>query len=416
MLLFFGIVTLLFTPYDGATGSLNKIKALKFSSNSYIRYSPDMSPLTNIFSICGWVKDIGSSSYRTILMYYNSIAELIIFTDGSHIALFGSYQHLQSKFSVAKGHWHHVCSTWSLESRSHSYYVNGVLLGSRQTTAGRTLKTGGELTLGMYGSSYPFDGEMMYLNVYAKELSSSEIASIVEKGMCNVETDKHESSRVIKWEELVKLRRTGTITDVYIDECLVQLGSSFDQKVAKLEGAERKLNETADELTETRQKLNATIVELTETREQLNSTLDGLTETRQELNATLDELKGLLAKQNNTWDWNIFLSEQFLNETFTTEHAQLLRSSWEDAAERLVGFTLTDKLIKLLDFFDPVENRPWSMLYSENYLNQVFTREMARRLTNIWDGISEKLVGVKMTEEVIQLLKYVTDNSNCGNS
>lgn len=333
-------------------------------------------------------------------MYYSSITEMVIFTDGSHLYLFGSYHHLHGKFSVPKGTWHHICSTWSLASRSHRYYVNGVLLGSRQTTAGRTLKTGGELTLGRWGNHHSFDGEMMYLNVYAKELSSSEIAIMVEKGMCNVEADEHESSRVIKWEELVKLRRTGTITDVYIDECIVQLASSFDQKVAKLEGAERKLNGTAGELTETRQKLNATIVELTETREELNS--------------TLDDLKEVLANQNNTWDWNIFLSEQFLNETFTTEHSQLLRSSWEDAAERLVGFTLTDKLIKLLDFFDPVENRPWSMLYSENYLNQVFTREMARRLTKIWDGISEKLVGVKMTEEVIQLLKYVTDNSNCG--
>ena len=89
--------------------------------------------------------------------------------------------------------------------------MNGVPLGSRQTTAGRTLTTGGELTLGMWGStSHPFDGEMAYLNVYAKELSSSEIASMLEKGMCNVEADEHESSRVIKWEELVKLTRTGT--------------------------------------------------------------------------------------------------------------------------------------------------------------------------------------------------------------
>ena len=202
--------------------------------------------------------------------------------------------------------------------------MNGLLLGSRQTTAGKTLTTGGELTLGMWGSSsHPFDGEMAYLNVYAKELSSSEIASTVEKGMCNIEADEHESTRVIKWEDLVKLRRTGTVTDVYIEECLVQLDSIFDQKEAKLKGAERKLNETAGELTETQQKLNATIVELIETRE--------------ELNATLDNLKEVLANQNNTWDWNIFLSEQFLNETFTTEHAQLLRSSWEDAAGKKSG-------------------------------------------------------------------------------
>ena len=117
--------------------------------------------------------------------------------------------------------------------------------------------------------------------------------------------------------------RNTSVTDVYIAKCIVQLGSLCEQNEAMLEGAEQKLNETAGELTETQQKLNATIVELKETRE--------------ELNATLDNLKEVLANQNNTWDWNIFLSEQFLNETFTTEHAQLLRSSWEDAAGKKSG-------------------------------------------------------------------------------
>ncbi|XP_063674057.1 uncharacterized protein LOC134811221 isoform X3 [Bolinopsis microptera] len=86
--------------------------------------------------------------------------------------------------------------------------------------------------------------------------------------------------------------------------------------------------------------------------------------------------------QNRTWDWNIFLAGEFLNRTFTTEDAQLLRSSWEDAAEKLVGLTITDKLIKALDYFDSDEDRPWLMLYSENYFNKVFTRKMAKGLAN----------------------------------
>ncbi|XP_063674056.1 uncharacterized protein LOC134811221 isoform X2 [Bolinopsis microptera] len=117
--------------------------------------------------------------------------------------------------------------------------------------------------------------------------------------------------------------------------------------------------------------------------------------------------------QNRTWDWNIFLAGEFLNRTFTTEDAQLLRSSWEDAAEKLVGLTITDKLIKALDYFDSDEDRPWLMLYSENYFNKVFTRKMAKGLANVWDGI-RKLVGVPMTEEVIELLNHVTDKTNCG--
>ena len=53
-----------------------------------------------------------------------------------------------------------------------------------------------------------------------------------------------------------------------------------------------------------------------------------------------------------------------------------------------MGYTITDKLIKILDLFDSVEDRPWLMLYSENYIDKLFTRKMAKRLTNIWDGIS----------------------------
>ena len=55
-----------------------------------------------------------------------------------------------------------------------------------------------------------------------------------------------------------------------------------------------------------------------------------------------------------------------------------------------MGIRITDKFIKLLSQVDRVEDRPWSMLYSENYLNAIFTQEMADRLTSIWDEISGK--------------------------
>ena len=79
---------------------------------------------------------------------------------------------------------------------------------------------------------------MAYPNVYAKELSSSEISSMVGKGMCNVEADEHESTRVIKWEDLVKLRWSETVTDVYIAKCIVQLGSLCEQNKAGRSRAE----------------------------------------------------------------------------------------------------------------------------------------------------------------------------------
>ena len=52
----------------------------------------------------------------------------------------------------------------------------------------------------------------------------------------------------------------------------------------------------------------------------------------------------------------------------------------------MIGFTITDKLITFLEYFD-TEERPWSTLYNGRYLNKVFTREMADSLSTDWDTI-----------------------------
>ena len=59
-------------------------------------------------------------------------------------------------------------------------------------------------------------------------------------------------------------------------------------------------------------------------------------------------------------------------------------------SEKLVGFTITENLIKFWKIVDCVETegRPWSMLQSEEYLNQVLTQDLARQLTSTWDGVS----------------------------
>ena len=89
--------------------------------------------------------------------------------------------------------------------------------------------------------------------------------------MCNIEVDKHESSRVVKWQDLLKLRRSGTVFDGYIAECV---DSIFEKTIEKLAGGERKLNETAHQVTETRAEkeklsmnLNSTLAELEEVTE-----------------------------------------------------------------------------------------------------------------------------------------------------
>ena len=301
-------------PSPGASASLSRITALKFAPSSYIQYTPDWSRLTSAISVCAWIKDTGSSAYRTFFSYHSSPYELTIVADGSYIGIFASYQHFLSEFSVPKGTWHFVCVTWSLETRDHKYFVNGVLLGSQQTAAGRSLRTGGELNIGKWittGRNHDFAGEMAYLNVYATELSSGDIVSMMELGMCSIEVDKHESSRVIRWEDLLVQARTGTITDAYLENCLESVFEETVEKGEKLASVERKLNETARELTNTRAE-----------KEKLST----------RLNSTLAELEEVTVLKNRTWDWQIFLSDQFLDQTFTEEHARLLHSSWNNIA------------------------------------------------------------------------------------
>ena len=60
-------------------------------------------------------------------------------------------------------------------------------------------------------------------------------------------------------------------------------------------------------------------------------------------------------------------------------------------SDKLVGIRITEEFLTLSAHIDKDEDRPWTMLYSENYFNEIFTKDMAARLTSIWDGISGKI-------------------------
>ena len=327
MLLFLSITVILLVSVEAAD-DLSRLKFLKFSPNSYIQFTPDWSSLTSAISVCAWIRDIGSSPHRNFFYYFASGAEMTILADGQYIGIFGSHMHKQSSFTVAKGTWHHVCVTWSYNSRSHRYYVNGVLLGSQTTASGRTFRTGGSLVVGKwYGTSsnHDFAGEMAYLNVYRKELSSSEVASMANAGMClNIAAvDRNEAYKVIKWEDILKQTRTGSITDHNM------LARCFKILEEEMEG---KIRTALAEKEELSTRLNATILELEEVKEEKTKTEERLNATHAELEETAEELEELLASLNRTWDWDVFLTDQFVNETFTAENLKLIQSSWDKVA------------------------------------------------------------------------------------
>ena len=54
----------------------------------------------------------------------------------------------------------------------------------------------------------------------------------------------------------------------------------------------------------------------------------------------------------------------------------------------MIGIKVTDQFISSWKRFDWRANeRPWSVFYSERYLNKVFTSEKAESLKTMWDEI-----------------------------
>ena len=328
-----------------------KFKALRFTQepSSFVQFEPDFSRYTHAISACVWVKSLGSASWPTVFYYGGS--ELTMLDNGNWICIFGSCMHLSSKFSVSKRTWYHTCVTWQLSTRTHKYYVNGQLLGSRQTAAGRTLPTGGTLTLGNWGGNsrdHEFGGEMLYLNFYAKELSESEVREMANNGMCaDLLADRHKDVRLVKWEDMVRKTRSGRVTEV--DTCSSSL-SFFN----KLKASESMLDTTRQELEKKTEAEKNLTQELEHVSNQLNSTLLELTNVSTELNRTSAEVQEISTRLNQTeldlrratqelemynnsrnkWDWEIFKSEQYINTTITAEQAEQLRTSWDSVARK----------------------------------------------------------------------------------
>ena len=313
-LLLFLVVSLV-VPSVAISNSESRIQSLKFASGGYIHFVPDWSPLVSAFTVCGWVKETGTNSFPYFFHYFTPTTtyEILLRADGNDIYIQGSSSNWGSGFTISRNTWHHVCVSWSVSSRTYRYYVNTRQLGTKITTSGELMETGGDITIGKlrgHGSStHMFTGEIAYLNVYAKELTSDEITRIVRGGRCSnmIYPDPLESYREIKWENIVQIARTGSVTDVWQDDCFVAMFNT----VRELTSSKGEHNETSERLEEVLEQNKALTTRL---------------------NSTLVELEELSRSLNRTWDWDVFLAEQFINQTFTANHSELLHSTWDGIA------------------------------------------------------------------------------------
>ena len=341
-----------------------RMKSLKFASGGHIQFVPDWSPLVSAFSVCAWVKETGTEAYPHFFHYYASGNEIRMAADGNNMYIQSSSSRTSwgSSASISINTWYHICVTWSASSRAFRYYVDTRLVGTKTTTSGRLMKTGGDITIGKNrgtsNSNYFFTGEIAYLNVYAKELTISEITKIVRAGMCKnlAYPDPHESYREIKWENIVQIARSGSVTDVYQEDCIVFM-SNILAKLNATNDTSEQLEEVLEEQVALETRLNSTLVELEKISQNLTRSKGKhreaserlevvLAENRalskslvfltSRLNSTLQELEELSRSMNRTWDWEVFLAEQFINQTFTAEHSEILHSTWDGIAGEII--------------------------------------------------------------------------------
>ena len=365
MFIFLALAVLCVLPESstGDTGT-QSFTALRFNNdgNSYISFSPDMSPMTQSFSICLWIKKLQSGLFPCAFAYnYN---EILIGDTGYYNRLFGSASldgQLTSKFTTPQGSWYFYCSTWSLASRTNRIYHNGELVGTQTTNFGRTLQTGQTLILGNHSpgpSGNEFGGEMYNLNIYSRELTASEVASLSEIGLCTAIPESLEDYRKIKWEEILKLSRSGTVQDFIDPRCAA---------AAELPTTKQKLAEKIQEKRTVELSLNRTLEDLVEVQENFNSSQEELSAAREQIGTLREEL-------NNT--------KTELKETKT--ELEETKIELEETKEDLMNVTQSKCALQRGNL------TKWDVFYSPDYYNKTFTRQLYRKLQSTWDTISSK--------------------------
>ena len=357
-----------------AEGDSKSYTALRFAydESSVISFSPEMNALTDKFSLCLWIKKLQSHGTNPIPFAYKNY-EIFMADSGYYNRLFSSSSLdnvLTSKFTTARGSWYPYCSTWSLATRTFKVYVNGQIVGTQTTPSGRKLQTGGSFVLGNMrpSSGHRFGGEMFNFNVFAKELTAVEIATMAARGFCADIPEDLLKSRVIRWGEILKLARSGTVTDFIDPKCaeaavlkVGELLSQLDEVESGATATQRNLQSTVSEKNSLELSQNLTQAELLKVQELFNSTQEDLAEVKRELNETKSAL---------------------VDNQSELEDAQ---SELEDTQSELKNVT---------EYKCPINKgnvTKWDIFYSPTYYNKPFTRRLYQQLRTTWDSVSSKI-------------------------
>ena len=206
-----------------STAGNPRYTALNFGNHhtNYILFKPDMEPLKRALTVCSWIKSYleydSSSSHAWISYATEDHFNEFVAGDSGRSILFNRWitSSLRPYFTALTGKrtWYHCCISVNFSSGTLKFYLNGNKISETLTPEKRYLGLGGYLALGgdqdSYGGGFAytdrFGGELFKLNLFSKELSSSEILEM-SKNMCGEIEETYGEIRHIKWEEIVQER------------------------------------------------------------------------------------------------------------------------------------------------------------------------------------------------------------------
>ena len=384
------------------SGTEDTFTALSFgkTTEDYIQFTPaDMTPFASSFTSCMWINNQHDASRPIVLHYYPG--EFVI---GSYFWIQSAEFTFREKF-YENNAWFHYCVTWS-RGGTQRVYINGEEVGSTSASS-RSLTMGGKICIGTSSSQHSmhtFGGKLYKLNLFSEVLSSSQIRSMSEAGMCDPVELQFES-RTLTWEQILTEQRFGDVTEFVPVECV-------DYLQAKLNETTSELRETQDKLQDKEGRLNRTENQVEELSTALNKTGSKLEETRMQLNNSqeeVEEIKSALLKSEetvNSTQQKLSEVSETLNDTRTElgnirNHLNLSQSQLAEKEGRLnnteIELTearteLSEMERKLNETLSELEGgrkieevSRWDVLLTPPYFNKLFTRQLYLQLIGSWD-------------------------------
>ncbi|XP_063680737.1 uncharacterized protein LOC134816011 isoform X1 [Bolinopsis microptera] len=350
------------------------------TTSDYVAFSFDMSPFRNSFSTCMWIKCLYTSpTYPIVVQYYSSGGlDLWISANGvyAYVVNDSGLDSALSKFVTPAGQWFSLCLTWSMSSTTSNLYLDGELVATDQTPSGKSLTTGAKLWFGRASSSYTtsssyvFGGELYQYNMFAEVLSAATIKKIADGGLC-FDLDELSETRVLRWEDILKKSRSGSVTDVI--GC--DLNAKFSESQASLADAIGRLNETETELRMVKEQFETVTG-------QLNRTEDKLEKAR---------------KFENITRWDVLYTAPYYNKIFSDDLYEQLTTSW-GLLRKLVGVNVTDGVVN-----------HFRQYHSES------TCGVLDQLASSWEMLRQ-FVGRELTDGIVDHFIASHNGSECGNN